>query len=236
MVKLEINCLELNSQKSNQFFGQFTFHSLNNSESITLGTALRRILLTNIPGLAIIAVRIATVNHEFSTIPGVREDVLDILLNLKEVILKKKIKFSSPIIGRLKVNGPAIVTANCFKLPSTITICNPAQYIATITDNSILELEVKINSGIGYFLTDLTNKKVSSIDFLEVDAPFTPIQNVIFEQNEKNKELVLKIWTNGSITPTKALSLAIKNLVIWLYPIQLISTKQSKKELKNLIL
>ncbi len=219
MVKLEINCLELSFQKSTQFFGQFTFHSLNNSESLTLGTALRRILLTNLPGLAIAAVRIATVNHEFSTIPGVREDVLDIFLNLKEIIFKKKKFFSSSIIGRLKVNGPTIVTANSFKVPSTISICNPTQYIATITDNSILELEVKIDSGTGYLLTDSTNQKDSSINFLEVDASFTPIQNVIFEQNEKNKELVLKIWTNGSITPTKALSLAIKTIVTWLYPI-----------------
>eukprot|EP01084_Bolivina_argentea_P238157 400116_1 len=101
MVKLENNCLELDFQKPTQFFGQFTFHSLNHSESLTLGTALRRILLTNIPGLAIVAVRIATVNHEFSTIPGDREDVLDILLNLKEIILKSKIKIYSPIIGRL---------------------------------------------------------------------------------------------------------------------------------------
>ncbi len=225
MVKLEINCLELSFQKPTQFFGQFTFHSLNNSESLTLGTALRRILLTNIPGLAITTVRIATVNHEFSTILGVREDVLDILLNIKEIIFKRKTKFSSPTIGRLKVSGPAIVTANSLKLPSTISICNPTQYIATITDNLILELEVKIDSGTGYFLTDSTNQKDSSTNFLKVDASFTPIQNIIFEQNEKNKELVLKIWTNGSITPTKALSLAIKNIVIWLYPIQPIYIK-----------
>ncbi|MCP4330555.1 MAG: DNA-directed RNA polymerase subunit alpha [Alphaproteobacteria bacterium] len=236
MVKLENNCLELDFQKPTLFFGQFTFHSLNHSESLTLGTALRRILLTNIPGLAIVAVRIATVNHEFSTIPGVREDVLDILLNLKEIIFKSKMKFSSPIIGRFKVSGPAIITANSLKLPSTITICNPTQYIATITDNSILELEIKIDSGIGYLLTDSINQNDYSTDFLKIDAPFTPIQNVIFEQNEKNKELVVKIWTNGSITPTKALSLAIKNFVTWLYPIQPIYTKQPRKEFKNLTL
>ncbi len=236
MVKLENNCLELNFQKLTQFFGQFTFHSLNYSESLTLGTALRRILLTNIPGLAIVAIRIATVNHEFSTISGVREDVLDILLNLKEIILKSSIKIDSPIIGRLKVSGPMIITANNFKLPSTVSICNPTQYIATITDDSILELEIRIDSGVGYLLTDSINQKDYLTDFLKIDASFTPIQNVIFEQNEKNKELVVKIWTNGSITPTKALSLAIKNFVTWLYPIQSINLKQPREEIKNLTL
>lgn len=221
MPKLAVRCLELNLQEKTNFFGRFALAEVNESQALTIGTALRRILLTEIPGLAISGVRIATINHEFSTLPGVREDVLELLLNLKEIIFKTNQNLISDTIGRLKVYGPAVVTASALNLTSDITICNPTQYIATIADNSVLEMEVKIDTGVGYLLSESQIVENSQpVDFMALDAAFSPVRKVNYEIDMENNQLIINIQTNGSITPTKALSQAIFSLVSWLWPIQ----------------
>ena len=114
MAQFEIECVESKNDAARDQYGKFILQPLNQGQGITVGNALRRVLLSDLEGSAIVAVRIAGINHDFSTIPGVREDVLEILLNLKEVVLKSYSK--EPSIGRLRVQGPAIITTSNFEL------------------------------------------------------------------------------------------------------------------------
>jgi DNA-directed RNA polymerase subunit alpha len=228
MSNFQFECIELNLQTSTEYFGRFVFKPLDVGHGITIGNILRRVLLTNLPGISIVGVRIAGVNHEFSTIPGVREDVLEILLNLKEVIFKSQ---GPKETGRLKIQGPAIITASCIDLPSTIEIVNPNQYIATISDNSILEMEIELDWGKGYTLAE--NQPVeNSLDFLRIDAIFMPVKRVVYhiEKLGNQEQLILDLWTNGSITPSDAISVASKTIINWFKTIENLDKTVSKKE------
>ena len=204
----KIDCVELKTNEFNEQYGKFIFESLERGQSITLGNSLRRILLADLTGVAIVALRIAGINNEFSIIPGVLEDVLEIILNIKEIVLKGSI--DQPILGRLKVDGPKIITAGLIEI-SQVNIVNPNHYIATISDNSVLEMEFKIESGKNYRLTDSKNVN-DPIDFLQIDAIFMPvrkvnytIEQVDFYSNSYKEILILEIWTDGSISPSEAL-------------------------------
>lgn len=219
MSNFQCECIELNLQTSSEYFGRFVFKHLGAGDGITVGNMFRRVLLTNLPGLSIVGVRIAGVNHEFSSIPGIREDVLEILLNLKEVILKSKKRVNS--FGRLKIQGPAIVTAECMDLPPDIEIVNPSHYIATISDNSILEMEMKVEWGKGYTLAEEQDSE-GPIDYIKTDSIFMPIRRVVYkietsdrEEKVSQEQLILDVWTNGSITPTEAISSASKMISTW---------------------
>jgi len=193
-------------------YGQFVIKSLSPGQGITVGNLLRRVLLSDLGGTAITGVRIAGVRDEFSTISGVREDILEILLNLKGIILKSKLTDAK--FGRLYIKGPAVVTANSIQLPSDVEIVNSNHYIATISTSNVLEIELKIESGTGYKLAGQTfcNK---SQDYLQIDAIFMPVQKVDFKienvydnSNYLTERLFLDIWTNGSISPEDAISSA----------------------------
>ena len=123
MTKFEIECVESKIDGPRDYYNQFIIQPLEQGQGITVGNALRRILLSDLEGIAIVAVRIAGVSHEFSTIPGIREDVLELLLNLKEIVFKNNITESN--IGRLSVQGPAIVTAADLDLPSGMELIDP---------------------------------------------------------------------------------------------------------------
>jgi DNA-directed RNA polymerase subunit alpha len=229
MSNFQFECIELNLQTSTEYFGRFVFKPLDVGHGITIGNILRRVLLTNLPGISIVGVRIAGVNHEFSTIPGVREDVLEILLNLKEVILKSHHKGET--FGRLKIQGPAIVTASFIDLPSNVEIINPNQYIATISENSLLEMEIKLDWGKGYTLAE--NQPVEGpIDFLRIDAIFMPVRRVVYhiEKLGNQEQLILDIWTNGSITPSDAVSIASKTIINWFKTIENLDQTTTKKD------
>lgn len=204
----KIDCVELKINDYSEQYGKFVFESLEYGQGITLGNLIRRILLSELTGIAIVAIRIAGVNNEFSSIPGVREDILEIILNLKQIILKGNI--DKTVLGRLKVQGPLVITANLIQVPE-ITIVNPNQYIATISDNSIIEIEFKIEKGKNYQLSDLKTLD-DPIDFLQIDAIFNPITKVAYEIEQidiysklSKERLILEIWTNGSISPSEAL-------------------------------
>lgn len=229
MSSFQFECLELNLQTSTEYFGRFVFKPLEVGHGITIGNILRRVLLTNLPGISIVGVRIAGVNHEFSTITGVREDVLEILLNLKELIFKSQVHTET--FGRLRIQGPAIITASCIDLPSTIELINPNQYIATIADNSTLEMEIKLDWGKGYTLAE--NQPVQGpLDFLRIDAIFMPVRRVVYhiEKLGNQEQLILDIWTNGSITPSDAVSLASKTIIDWFKTIENLDATTSKKD------
>ena len=217
MTNLCFKSLKSEKLQSGIQYGQFLISNLQPGQGITIGNQLRRVLLGDLGGSAISAVRIVGIRHEFATIPGVREDILEILLNLKSIVIKsnsKDIKF-----GRLKVQGPAIITADLIKLPPGLEIININQYIATISTSTILEMEFKIEYGTGYKLTSQMFTETDK-DFLQMDTIFMPVQKVDFKienvyDNENNitERLLLEIWTNGSISPLDALKNASQHII-----------------------
>ena len=212
MNNLSIKCLKSEKIESGACHGQFLINSLRPGQGITIGNQLRRVLLNDLEGVAISAVRIAGISHEFSTIPGVREDILEILLNFKEIVVKSKLK--TPQYGRLKIQGPAVVTADLIQLPSNVEIVNLHQYIMTISTSNILEIELKFEHGTGYKLASQTFLEENE-NYLQLDAIFMPVQKVDFKienvydtANNITERILLDIWTNGSISPTEAIQSA----------------------------
>lgn len=239
MNNISIKCLKSEKIQSGVSHGQFVINSLRQGQGITIGNQLRRVLLNDLGGLAISEVRIAGITHEFSTIPGVREDILEILLNLKGIVLKSKTKNIQ--FGQLKVQGPSVVTADLIQLPEDIEMVNPNHYIATISTSSILEIEFKFEYGTGYRLASQTFIDETD-NYLQLDTIFMPVQKVDFKIENVydigtniSERLFIDIWTNGSISPNDALESAAE-IIIDLFTL-LISTKniieKSRSEPKN---
>ena len=209
---ISIKCLKSDKIESGACHGQFLINSLRSGQGITIGNQLRRVLLNDLGGVAITAIRIAGVSHEFSTIAGVREDILEILLNLKGVVLSSNTE--SPQFGRLKIQGPIVVTADLIQLPSNLELVNPNHYLMTISTANVIEIEFKFEYGVGYKLTSQTFLEEDE-NYLQLDSVFMPVQKVDFKienvyDNENNitERLFLDIWTNGSISPNEALKSA----------------------------
>ena len=209
MNNISIKCLKSEKIQSGAFNGQFVINSLQPGQGITIGNQLRRVMLGDLGGIAISAVRITGVTHEFSTIPGVREDILEILLNLKGIVLKSETK--DVRFGRLKIQGPCVVTADLIQLPSDIELVNPNHYIATLLTSNILEIEFKFEYGTGYKLATQTFLDEAD-NYLQLDTVFMPVQKVDFKienvydtANNISERLFIDVWTNGSISPNEAL-------------------------------
>ncbi len=217
MNNISIKYLKSEKIQSGGCHGQFLINSLKPGQGITIGNQLRRVLLGDLGGVAISAVRIAGVNHEFSVIPGVREDILEILLNLKGVVLKSNNEETQ--FGRLKVQGPSVITADLIELPAGLEIINPNHYIATISTSNILEIEFKFEYGTGYKLASQSFLEETD-NFLKLDTVFMPVQKVDFKienvydtTNNVTERVLLDIWTNGSISPTNAIESAAQIIV-----------------------
>ncbi len=225
MAQFHVDCIESIVEADQGQYGRFVIEPLERSQGITVGNALRRVLLSNLEGVAITAVRIAGATHEFSTITGVREDVLDILLNMKEIILRSHSSQSQ--IGRLLVQGPARVTAGQFDLPSEVEVVNPHQYIATVAEGHTLEMEFRIERGQGYRAVDRSKDDATALDFIQIDSVFMPVRKVNYTVDEvvvsgsmQRDQLTMDIWTNGSITPQQAISQAADILVNLFLPLK----------------
>jgi DNA-directed RNA polymerase subunit alpha len=178
----------------------------------TIGVALRRTLLSSIPGAAVTQVRFDEALHEFTSLPGVKEDVTDIILNLKDIVLR--VTSEEPVTLRLDVRGPATVTAGDIIQTSDVEILNPDLVIATVNGKGRLAAEITVEQGRGYVSAD-RNKKSSTIGVIPIDSIFAPIRLVAFsveparvEQSTNYDRLVLDITTDGSITPREALASA----------------------------
>jgi DNA-directed RNA polymerase subunit alpha len=178
----------------------------------TLGNSLRRTLLSSIPGAAVTQVRFDDALHEFTTLPGVKEDVTDIILNLKDLVLE--VESEDPISLRLDVRGPAVVTAGDIQQTSDVTILNPDLVLATLNAKGRLALDLTVERGRGYVSAD-KNKRSSTIGVIPVDSIFSPVRRVAFiveptrvEQSTNYDRLVLDIETDGSISPREALASA----------------------------
>ncbi len=225
MAQFQVECIESDVNEDRSSYSKFILEPLERGQGITVGNALRRVLLSNLEGAAVTAVRIAGVTHEFMTIPGVREDVLDILMNMKEIVLKSY--SSQPQIGRLRVEGPVTVTAGYFELPSEVEVINPDQYVATLAAGSTLEMEFRIEKGVGYRAIDRSKDETSSLDFLQIDAIFMPVRKVNYTiegarvgDTVQKDRLVMEIWTSGSLTPQESLSQAADILVDLFNPLR----------------
>lgn len=199
-------------------YGKLIAEPLERGFGTTLGNALRRVLLSSIEGAAVTAVKIPGALHEFSTIKGVKEDVVDIILNIKKLRFKSY-SDGKKIVG-IKSKGPKQITGEDIQCDASVEILNPEQVIATLDKDSTFEAEMYIKRGKGYVPAELNKEEDLPINMIAVDSVFTPIRrvNVIVEKARVGRatdydRLIMEIWTDGGITPQKAISQAA-NIVI----------------------
>src|SRR3989454_5112926 len=192
---------------------KFTIEPLEPGFGYTVGNSLRRTLLSSIPGAAISSVRIDGVLHEFATVERVTEDVTDIILNLKELVVRSDLDEPTPIY--LKAKGPAEVTAGDVAPPAGVEILNPDLHIATIGKGGSLEMEMTVERGVGYRMAEKNKKARDPIGVIPVDSIFSPVRRVSYaventrvEQMTDRDRLILDVETDGSITPREAMASA----------------------------
>ncbi len=198
-------------------YGKFVCEPLERGFGITIGNALRRILLSSLQGAAIVSVKFDDVVHEFSTIPGVREDVTDIILNLKQI--KLRLIDSEEAVIRLSKEGEGAVKAKDIETDGAVEILNPDQHIATLNKEAKLSMEMVVKMGKGYLSTETVKSGEHAIGEIPVDAIFSPIQKVNYVvtnarvgQITDYDKLTLEVWTDGSVTPEDAVAYAAKIL------------------------
>ncbi len=216
--KPNIEITELSEDKK---YGRFVAEPLERGYGITLGNSLRRIMLSSLPGAAVSQVKIDGVLHEFSTIPGVKEDVTEIIMNIKHLAIKNSSSTNEPKTAYIEASGEGVVTAGDIKADQDIEIMNPDLVIATLSGgkDTKLNMELTITNGRGYAGTDKNKDQNGSIGVIAVDSVYTPVQRV--NMNVENTrvgqitdfdKLTLDVYTNGTLSPEEAVSLAAKVL------------------------
>lgn len=222
MQKFERAHFEVKEYVESDNYGKFVLEPLERGFGITLGNALRRVLISSLPGAAVFSIKADGVYHEFTTIPGVREDVAMMILNIKDLVMK----IDDDEIYTLKISakGPCTVTAGDIICPESVEILNKDLVIAHVEKSGVLEMELKAKNGRGYVSSD-ANKQIfqgssTSIGTVFTDSIYTPIEKVAYDveptrvgQDAKYDRLVMEIYTDGSITPQMAISLASKILI-----------------------
>ena len=223
MLKFEKPDYKVKEYIKDSHYGKFELEPLERGFGTTLGNALRRVMLSSLPGDAITSVKIDGVAHEFQKIDAVVEDVTAIVLNLKSIVIKNHAKDENKII-RLTKNTPGVVTAGDIEKDADIEILNPDQVIATLVEGGSLNMEMTIGSGRGYVVAD-DNKKLlqndkTKIGAIAIDSLYSPVERINYEvetarvgQNNNFDKLILEVWTNGSISPEEALALAARILI-----------------------
>ena len=198
-------------------YAKYTAEPLERGFGTTLGNSLRRVLLSSIKGAAITAIQIDQVKHEYSTIPGILEDVVQIILNLKAI--RFQLQEDDPMILELKASGSGELTAADIRSNSLVEIINPDQHIATLDKCQEIDMEIQVETGRGYSLAEEHRDPKQPIGWIPVDAKFSPVERVNFSVNETRVEdvtnfdqLNLEIWTDGSITPKQAITQAAEIL------------------------
>lgn len=207
---------QISEQEISSVRSKFAIEPLEPGFGYTLGNSLRRTLLSSIPGAAITQIKIDSVLHEFSTIEGVTEDVTDVVLNLKELVIKSE--NDDPTTVHLRVTGPTDVTAGDVELPTGVEILNPQQHIATLNKKATLSMELRVEQGRGYRAATIAPKE--AIGTIPVDALFSPVKRVTYEVEPTRVEqmtnydrLILDVESDGSMSPRDALSSAGSTLV-----------------------
>ena len=202
-------------------YGKFVWEPLERGYGITLGNSLRRVLLSSLPGAAVTYVKIDGVLHEFATIPGVREDVADIILNIKALCLK--MEGEGEKILRIECSGEQEVTAANIIADSDVEILNPELHIATLDKDAVFNMEIHIDKGRGYVPADKNKQPDQPIGVIPVDSIYSPITRVKFAVNDTRvgnvtnyDKLTLEVWTDGSIMPDEAVNMASGILIDYL--------------------
>ena len=215
MQKPKIECVELSEDCS---YGRFVVEPLERGYGLTIGNSLRRTLLSSLPGAAVSYIKIDGVEHEFSSVPGVKEDVVEIILNIKD--LHVKLHEPGPKVVRIEASGKCEVTAGDIIIDDTVEILNPELHIATLNEDAKLNMEITITSGRGYVSADKNRAENTIIGILPVDSIYTPITKVNYQventrvgQVTDYDKLTVDVWTNGTIEPDKAVSLAAQILI-----------------------
>ncbi|MCR5825280.1 MAG: DNA-directed RNA polymerase subunit alpha [Oscillospiraceae bacterium] len=213
--KPQIECIE-DPEKGT--YGKFVVEPLERGYGITLGNALRRILLSSLPGTAATTIKIAGVQHEFSTIPGVKEDVTEIVLNIKSLITKLEGTDGAKTVY-IEAVGPCEVTAGDIKGDSEVEVLNPDLHIATLDAGATLNMEITLSHGRGYVPADRNKPAQTIIGLLPVDSIYTPVYKVNYTVENTRvgnmtdfDKLTLEVWTDGTISPRDAVSLGAKIL------------------------
>lgn len=227
---IKIKCLENKTHADGSIYGKFVIEPLERGYGTTLGNSLRRVLLSHLEGSAVTAVRIDGITHEFTTVPGVVEDVIDVMLNLKGLVVKT---FSpDPQYLHLDVERPGPVTGRDIFCPADATIINPDWQLCTLAEGGRIRAEITVERGRGYVPADAHSQYKQAIDVLPIDAVYMPVRKVSYtveptrvgESTDYDK-LTVELWSNGAIDATEAVSQAARQLIEHLVPIAELSGK-----------
>jgi DNA-directed RNA polymerase subunit alpha len=238
MIEIEKPKIETEELSNDGTYGKFVVEPLERGFGTTLGNSLRRVLLSSLPGVAVTFIKIDGVLHEFSTIPGVKEDVTEIVLNIKGLI--SKLHCDGPKTVEIAAEGPCEVTADSIKCDSEVEILNPEMHIATLGDGAKLYMELTLDKGRGYIPAERNKQNMSAnvIGEIPVDSIYTPVYKVNYHveptrvgQNIDYDKLTLEVWTNGIIGAQEAVSLAAKVLTEHLNLFVDLSDKGSSTEI-----
>ena len=241
-IQAHIECVEVGQ---NGCYGKFVVEPLERGFGHTLGNSLRRVLLSSLPGVAVSSAHIEGVQHEFSTVPGVKEDVTQIILNLKS--LACTMYTDGPKTVEIDAQGPCEVTAASIKVDDEVEIINPEMHIATLNEDAHLQMKLTLEKGRGYVSADKNKNPNMPIGVIPMDSIFTPIRKVNYAVEDTRvgqitdyDKLTLEIWTNGTLKPEEAISGAAKilsehlNLFVSLtdqvIPVSMVQPEDDKKE------
>lgn len=222
---------EIKSEKLTDDYGKFILSPLEQGYGDTLGNSLRRVLLTSLLGAVATSVKISGVKHQFSTLKGMKEDIVEFILNLKNV--RFAYEGDKPVQAILSVKGPSEVTAADIKVDATVIIANPKQVLANLNKDSKIDAKIEIESGSGY--SPAEDRATGEIGLIPLDASFSPVIKVNYKVEETRvgrvtnyDKLILEVWTDGSVNPKDALLKSSKTLLS--YYNQIVSPKKVEKE------
>ena len=203
------------SDPNDTMYGKFTYEPLERGYGVTIGNALRRVLLSSLQGAAFVAVKISGVQHEFTTIPGVLEDITDVILNIKQVRLGMTTDEPQHLTLSVSKKGP--VTAADIMTNANVEVLNPELHIATLTEDMELSMEFEVRMGKGYVPADMHEGLPDTIGLIKLDASFSPVRKVAYTveqarvgQMTNYDKLILEVWTDGSVLPEDAIAYSAK--------------------------
>ncbi len=241
-MELKIKTVNTMTSSDGSQYGKFTIEPLERGFGLTIGNALRRVLLSSLEGTAVTSCRIEGITHEYTAIPGVLEDVIDVMLNLKGLAIKTDSK--EPQQLRIDVDKPGPVLASDIQLPAGVKVVNPDWLICTIADGGSFHADIVVETGKGYVANDVprNSKSGAPIDMLPIDATFMPVKRVSYEVENTRvgdsidfDKLTLEIWSNGTVDVTTALTQAADLLIEHFVQIASIAGKNTHKEIEEKI-
>jgi len=217
MIEIERPRIECIESPEDDSYGRYVVEPLERGYGTTLGNSLRRILLSSLPGTAVTTVKIATIQHEFSTLPGVKEDVTEIILNIKGLVAKLHSEGAKTVY--IEASGEGIVTAGDIKADAEVEILNPDMHIATLSPDGVLSMELTIDHGRGYMSAERNKLAQPIIGVIPIDSIYTPVQKVNYTVENTRvgnvtdfDKLTIEVWTDQTITARDAISLGAKIL------------------------